>query len=452
MPVPNAVENRALDQVAALLEFGAQSGKDIPEAVALTIAQSWEARSNSVWTPQVSAAFWSAYNRVCVALKPVSLDTLSANQMNVPRWWLPFWRRAGDTSMSKRAAGNYLSIMVVSLLVSIGLQFVVSTSTTLQKEIDDILAANEKVVEKISSQLTTLAVTVADKAADDFSTLSLSAEQKTLVDAVKAEFQQIWFGLDRTSTKLKLLTYLTTAGMVPVDFTQGSLTPRNNLNDFNADVLSYYESRRYIISVQETAGFSTKIINFTLLPLLLGIVGSSAYVTRLISDQIKDTTFSSTSPVRHQVRVALGALAGVIVGFGWVGGAASLSPLALAFGAGYAIEPGFCYDRQHCREIQEVADSIPAASAQRGLFDKDSGLPRAACQTVSFSPAGQIRPVFPCFLRKSRYIPRHLTRKHGSKGRPVAAGPRRLVCSHASGGTNRRTRLWRYPIFLCVSC
>src|ERR1700722_12533196 len=32
-------------------------------------------------------------------------------------------------------------------------------------------------------------------------------------------------------------------------------------------------------------------------------------------------------------------------------------------------------------------------------------------------------PGFPCFSRKSRYIPRHLTRKHGSKGRPVAAGP-----------------------------
>jgi len=28
----------------------------------------------------------------------------------------------------------------------------------------------------------------------------------------------------------------------------------------------------------------------------------------------------------------------------------------------------------------------------------------------------------------------------------------RLVCSHVSGGTNRRIELWRYPIFLCVSC
>jgi hypothetical protein len=31
--------------------------------------------------------------------------------------------------------------------------------------------------------------------------------------------------------------------------------------------------------------------------------------------------------------------------------------------------------------------------------------------------------LFPCFWLESGYTPRHLTRKHGSKGRPVAAGP-----------------------------
>jgi hypothetical protein len=36
---------------------------------------------------------------------------------------------------------------------------------------------------------------------------------------------------------------------------------------------------------------------------------------------------------------------------------------------------------------------------------------------------GQKPAVFPCFPPKYRYIPRHLTRKHGSKGRPVAVGP-----------------------------
>src|SRR3569833_2341137 len=33
------------------------------------------------------------------------------------------------------------------------------------------------------------------------------------------------------------------------------------------------------------------------------------------------------------------------------------------------------------------------------------------------------------------------------QGRPVAAGPRRLVCSHVSGGTNRSTKTMALPEF-----
>ena len=39
--------------------------------------------------------------------------------------------------------------------------------------------------------------------------------------------------------------------------------------------------------------------------------------------------------------MALGALAGAVVGLGWIAGPPSLSPLAWAFVAGYAIEPIF---------------------------------------------------------------------------------------------------------------
>jgi uncharacterized membrane protein len=70
-------------------------------------------------------------------------------------------------------------------------------------------------------------------------------------------------------------------------------------------------------------------------------MGACAYVIRLISDQIKDSTFSTTAPTRHLVRVALGGLAGVVIGFGGVASAGSLSPSALAFIAGYAVEPVF---------------------------------------------------------------------------------------------------------------
>jgi uncharacterized membrane protein len=89
--------------------------------------------------------------------------------------------------------------------------------------------------------------------------------------------------------------------------------------------------------------------------LFLGIVGASTYVTRLISDQIEQTTFSSTSPVRHLVRVALGALAGVIVGFGWLASGISASPQALAFIAGYAVEPVFATFDSIAEKFREPA-------------------------------------------------------------------------------------------------
>ena len=76
-------------------------------------------------------------------------------------------------------------------------------------------------------------------------------------------------------------------------------------------------------------------------PILLGALGAATYVVRLISEEIRGTTFSRTSPIRHVMRIALGALAGVIIGFGGIVTGSGLSSAALAFIAGYAVEPVF---------------------------------------------------------------------------------------------------------------
>jgi hypothetical protein len=41
----------------------------------------------------------------------------------------------------------------------------------------------------------------------------------------------------------------------------------------------------------------------------------------------------------------------------------------------------------------------------------------------SWGRKAENQALFPCFWLESGYTARHLTRKHGSKGRPVAAGP-----------------------------
>jgi hypothetical protein len=82
------------------------------------------------------------------------------------------------------------------------------------------------------------------------------------------------------------------------------------------NVRSYYLERRSVTAAQQLVYVLNNLYT-ALVPLLLGAIGACTYVLRLMSQQIADTTFSSTSPIRHFVRVALGALAGVAIGLGW---------------------------------------------------------------------------------------------------------------------------------------
>jgi hypothetical protein len=78
------------------------------------------------------------------------------------------------------------------------------------------------------------------------------------------------------------------------------------------------------------------------LPILFGALGAVAYVIRLISDQMRTNTFSESSPIRHLMRVTLGALMGLVIGlFSGLSSQISLPPLALAFLAGYGVEAVF---------------------------------------------------------------------------------------------------------------
>jgi hypothetical protein len=77
-----------------------------------------------------------------------------------------------------------------------------------------------------------------------------------------------------------------------------------------------------------------------LLPMLYGLLGACAFVLRKLSDEIDKLSYANDARVRYSLRLNIGLLSGLAVG--WfikpgVGETAlvSLSPLALAFVAGY---------------------------------------------------------------------------------------------------------------------
>ena len=78
-----------------------------------------------------------------------------------------------------------------------------------------------------------------------------------------------------------------------------------------------------------------------LLPLLYGLLGACTYVLRMLSRDVRSFSYTPESHIRYKIRMVLGTLSGLAITWFFEPGSEtlkSLSPLALAFVAGYSVE------------------------------------------------------------------------------------------------------------------
>jgi hypothetical protein len=84
------------------------------------------------------------------------------------------------------------------------------------------------------------------------------------------------------------------------------------------------------------------ILSQYFLPMLYGLLGALTYILRSLSKEIQDVTFTRGSATRYSLRWPLGMLAGVTVGLFFdparFSGLAAITPLGVAFLAGYGVE------------------------------------------------------------------------------------------------------------------
>ncbi|NJO88887.1 MAG: hypothetical protein HC831_07960 [Chloroflexia bacterium] len=104
------------------------------------------------------------------------------------------------------------------------------------------------------------------------------------------------------------------------------------------------EASANVYVIQQAKNLIT-ILNQYLLPLLYGLLGGFAFVLRSLAEESKNMTYTATSKIKYGLRIQLGALAGLVIGFLWgdfrgksFGVVESLSPLAVAFLAGYSVD------------------------------------------------------------------------------------------------------------------
>lgn len=140
----------------------------------------------------------------------------------------------------------------------------------------------------------------------------------------------------------KLLEQRIPGGQIVIQWRDEKQQLADELNSLTRQVQA--EARRETSRQAQLAGtFVLVILQSYILPLLYGVLGASSFILRTLSQQIKNVTFSEENRVQNPVRISLGALAGIMVGFllptdeatSFLG---SVSPLALAFLVGYNID------------------------------------------------------------------------------------------------------------------
>lgn len=344
MGKPTAIEAETLTEAETLLRFAAEHVKELPPDFAETFAEARAAAEQGTWTPEISKKFWDAFARLCDLIQPVNMDCLltAKAKVRLAKWW---GRRgeAPQVSLAERSSSRYLVALLSCLALMIAIQLYVWMCTSLSKRIDELFisGANQESrlatieYEKLDPSVEASGQNPARVAADintfESEVVRLRSEVR-LLDKVAAVFI--------FPRALKADDEPSPAAKPAAEPAAPKATLRQRFEDASRALTA---ARLMALQVQEKASLIVGTLASFVLPLLFGTIGALAYVIRTISDQIKRSSFAQSSPIRHQMRVALGALAGVVIGLFNTGltSQVNLSPLALAFLAGYGVEAVF---------------------------------------------------------------------------------------------------------------
>lgn len=334
---PSMSERKALAESGPLLRFASENVRDLDPAWTRAIAEARIAAEQNRWQPQIAEQFWKAFNGLCQSIQPATMDSISAKQNNISVWrWFP--PRKKETSLAARTSGRYLVVLFCLIGITVPLQLYAWLYSIESKRSDDLVTELRSTANATNEAYQTLYEETPNGTGGQFDADQIK-EAKAIIQQAKrwnSDIDRLTYyvaALERLSLKRAPTSGSMAATISPQDQWYQLFAKVNERS--NGEILQ-------ALNAEATAGLIAGVILSFLLPILFGMIGAVTFVIRTMSDQIKSSTFSTTSPIRHLMRVTLGALAGVVVGlFSNLSSQVTLPPLAIAFLAGYGVEALF---------------------------------------------------------------------------------------------------------------
>ena len=327
----------AVDEARHLLEHAVKSGLDIAPARLRALTRAIHNAFDD--TLEAKETFWLAYHELAQRLSPVSGASLQAVN----------GAEDGQPSVAARTVRRYRIIGFAALILVLFVQVYWVVGNDLITNMEAIFTDRQELAR--DSQLSWHEF-YANMDKPEVQALSVLSQKLDANYRLLQGWNRIWQGVLVIPPFKGSLTPTVTAAH---DLYRKSLLEapkaapplRPSATDSQAlglaDLNRRLDSARNKMFMNElSAQFVLSTLQVYLLPLAYGLLGAATFVLRSLSREIRELTFLAENEVKYRLRLSLGSLCGLAVG--WFlksdtpGIAGSLSPLALAFVMGYNVE------------------------------------------------------------------------------------------------------------------
>jgi hypothetical protein len=400
--------DKQLEDSERMLAYAARSGKKIEPEVAETIAESHTALVQGNWTAELHGRLCRAQSRLANAIHPVTAETLDPSSMKeARRLTRHFFRLAFALALVIVPASM---VMFASAKISASGKVLVEQNDKLADRLHDALQIQRNSILSAEKHGTTsryIKTSTMKARADGESSTdrgTVPATDGTIdVDSIQAltpaaiaikEDLQIfarnnrqlyaetrWLArlslhrndnpydspwmLSKTSQRENLELTLP----MLVRHSETSRTgqenavppgPEHSVDDGLQKLAVYQDIRAMAQDAQHTSDFLWAAIAAYVLPVLYAVLGTLAYILRDLCAQARNHTFyASHARFANRARVIVAVIIGTVIGLfdRFMNDSISASPLAIAFAAGYAVDPFFAFLDRYITDVWNVKRS-----------------------------------------------------------------------------------------------
>lgn len=335
-PHPPAYFNDALEDAERLLKYASEVGLDIEDDIRDHVLTA-RAAVTAGWDEPTAANLLSALAKLAARLKPVTAESLKACEAD-----------ARSTVRHDLRVAIWLAAFIVPFSLA---SFVATAISNTIKQ--DIITANGLAVTLRAQLGPPPSVTGASPALTTAATSAVTSTPDATVISELQQYASTIRTIDARARQLNVLVLFTERDPfaairrdpAKIHATFQLPTGLPNFSVAADERTNVYQDVRYFAqNLVDDVSFFYGAISACVLPALYALLGTCAYLLRSFEQQIANRTF--TPSVANSARFLIAAIGGAVVGLFnnfTIGQGASISPLAIAFLVGYAVDVFFTF-------------------------------------------------------------------------------------------------------------